>query len=334
MSGRQEQPDLVDLAGVEERPGEVRAALEQDRGDAGGAELVQRRDDARGLVLAGGHDHVDAVGLQRVGGGARRGARDDDGQRDLAGVAHQLGVERQAAQRVEHDPPRLAGRRPGIRAVSSGSSASAVPMPTATASHSARQWWARSRLDSPGDPLGVAAVGGDLAVERHRRLEQDPGPAGAGALAKGLVEQPRAVGQIAVGEHHLDAVVAQDPQAAAGGVLGRVVGGDHHAQDPGLADRVGARRRAAVVAAGLQRHVQRGVGQVVSAGGANRLDLGVGRAERAVKALADRPVAVGDHRPDQRVGADPAAALLGELDRASQVAAIGIGDGRHLRFGA
>ena len=33
--GREEQADLVDLAGVEERAGQVRAALEQDRGDAG-----------------------------------------------------------------------------------------------------------------------------------------------------------------------------------------------------------------------------------------------------------------------------------------------------------
>src|SRR4051794_30772551 len=38
---------------------------------------------------------------------------------------------------------------PSTRAVSWGSSASAVPMPTATASTEARQWWARSRLGTP-----------------------------------------------------------------------------------------------------------------------------------------------------------------------------------------
>ena len=66
--------------------------------------------------------------------------------------------------------------------------------------------------------------------------------------------------------------------------------------------------------------------EVAVTGGADRLDLGVGRAQLAVKALADRPLAVGDHGSHQRVGADPAAALLGDLDRASEVAAIGIGD--------
>ena len=80
---------------------------------------------------------------------------------------------------------------PSIRAVSSGSSWLAVWMPTATASHSARQRWARARLDSPGDPLRVAGAGGDLAVEGHRRLEHHERPPGAGVLAERLVEQAR-----------------------------------------------------------------------------------------------------------------------------------------------
>ena len=154
-----------------------------------------------------------------------------------------------------------------MRAVSSGSSASAVPIPTATASHSARQWCARVRLSSPEIHFESPLRRRHLAVERHRGLEQHPGTPGPGVLAKRLVEQPRAVGEIAVGEHHLDAVVAQDPQAAPGGVLAGVVGGDDHAPDPGVADRVGARRRPALVAAGLQRHVQRGLRQVEVTGG-------------------------------------------------------------------
>ena len=51
---------------------------------------------------------------------------------------------------------------PSTRAVSSGSSASAVPMPTATASHSARQWWAILRDASPEihllSPVRVATL--------------------------------------------------------------------------------------------------------------------------------------------------------------------------------
>src|SRR2546422_1783125 len=39
--------------------------------------------------------------------------------------------------------------------------------------------------------LRVARSRGDLAVERHRRLEQDPWASHARVLAKGLVEQAR-----------------------------------------------------------------------------------------------------------------------------------------------
>ena len=122
----------------------------------------------------------------------------------------------------------------GGRAVSWGSSRSAVPMPTATASQPARQRWPSSRL-AAGDPLGVAGLGGDLAVEGHGRLEQHPRAPRARVLAEGLVELARAGGELALGHDDLDAVVAQDPQAAAGGLLGGVVGGDDHAADAGRA---------------------------------------------------------------------------------------------------
>ena len=65
--------------------------------------------------------------------------------------------------------------------------------------------------------------------------------------------------------------------------------------------------------------------EIVVAGGADRLDLGVRRPERAVKALGDHGLAVGHHRADERIRADPAAALLGQLDRSGEVAPIGVG---------
>jgi len=71
--------------------------------------LIEGRDHAGGLVLAGGDDHVGAVRLQRVGGGPRSRSGDDDRQRCGASVADELGVQRQPAQRIEHDPPGLAG---------------------------------------------------------------------------------------------------------------------------------------------------------------------------------------------------------------------------------
>ena len=107
------------------------------------------------------------------------------------------------------------------------------------------------------DPLRVAGAGRDLAVERHRRLEQHVRAARARVLAERLVEQPRAHRRLAVGDHDLDALVAQDAEPAAGRLLRRVVGGDDDARDAGLDDRVGARRRLPVVAARLQRDVQR-----------------------------------------------------------------------------
>ena len=327
---RQEQPDLVDLAGVEERSGQVRPALEQDRGHPGCAELIQCRDDAGRLVLASRDDHVDAMGLQCVGRRPRRRPRDDDRQRHAARIADQLRVERQPAERS--NTTRRGWRiAPSTRAVSSGSSASAVPIPTATASHSARQWWARSRLDSPEihfeSPPRVATLPSSVIAD----LNSTHGRPVRAYLRNGWFRSRARCGEIAVGEDHLDALVTEDPEPASARVLARVIGGDDHTADAGLLDRLGARRRPAVVAAGLQRYVQRRVREVRAAGRADRLDLGVGRTECAVKALAEHVVDRRQHGADQWVGAHLAPALLGELDRAGEVAVVGlwIADGHH-----
>src|SRR3954471_22548772 len=267
---REEQADLVDLAGVEEGARQMRAALEQDRGDVEGAELVERRAHAGGLVLARRDDDLRAVGLERVGVLARSGARDDDGQRDLRRRTHELAGGREGGRGVEDHAAWLAvhalDARGELRVVGQcGPDADdhrvdrGAPLVRALA---ARQ---------PRDPLRVAGWRGDLAVERHRRLEQHPRPPGTRVLAEGLVDQPRAGGDLAVGDGDLDALVAQDPQPAAGGLLGRVVGADHHAGDPGGDDRVGARRRLAVVAARLERDVHRRAASGL-AGDAQRVD--------------------------------------------------------------
>jgi len=183
------------------------------------------------------------------------------------------------------------------------------------------------------DPLRVARPRRDLAVERHRRLEQHPGAAYASVLAKGLVEQPRARGELAVGKHDLDPFVAQDPEAATGRLLGRVVGGDDHAPDPRLDDRVGARRGLALVAARLQRHVQRGVGKVLQAARLDRVDLRVRPAELGVPALAEDLLAARDDRADYGVGLDRPHPVARELDRALQVRLVGVCLDRHAHPG-
>ena len=104
--------------------------------------------------------------------------------------------------------------------------------------------------------------------------------------------------ELAVGDDDLDPLVAQDPEAPAGGVLGRIIGGDDDAADAGAADRLGARRRAALVAARLQRHVQRRAAEVVVGGGEDRLHLRVRTAQRAVEALAEDLLVARDDRAD------------------------------------
>src|SRR3954463_10040764 len=97
----EEQPDLVDLPGVEERAGQVRAALQQQRRDAPLAEPVERIPNPRGLVLSRGDDHLGAAHLERLDRCARRGARHDDDQALLGCLAQQLRRERQARGGVE-----------------------------------------------------------------------------------------------------------------------------------------------------------------------------------------------------------------------------------------
>ena len=120
------------------------------------------------------------------------------------------------------------------------------------------------------------------------------------------------------------------PRPAPAGVQRGVVGGDDDAFDPRLADRVGARRRPALVAARLERDVQRRATEVLRPGGTNRLDFRVGAPELAVKALAEDLTVPGDHGADERIGADLATALLSQLDRSGKVAAIGVGLERHV----
>jgi hypothetical protein len=179
------------------------------------------------------------------------------------------------------------------------------------------------------DPLRVARACGDLAVKRHRRLEQHPRAPDARVLAEGLVEQTGTRGELAVGDHHLDALVAQDPETAAGGLLRRIVRADDHAPDPGLHDRVGAGGRLALVAAGLQRHIQRGTREVGEAAGLDRVDLGVGGAEAFVPPLPQNLAVARDHGADDGVGLDRPDAAPRELDRAGKVQPVGVGDNGH-----
>ena len=161
--------------------------------DARRAELVERRAHARGLVLAGGDDHVGAGDLQRVGGGARRGARDDDGERDLGAPRRPARVQRQARRRSRRRRGAAGGGRPRCGRSAAG---------RRPARCRCRRRPRRTRRASgarvvaallAGDPLRVAG----LAWRPCRRgviadLKSTHGRPGAGVLAERLVEQARA----------------------------------------------------------------------------------------------------------------------------------------------
>ncbi len=118
---------------------------------------------------------------------------------------------------------------PSGRAVSWGSSARAVPIPTTTASTDARQVWASRRLSSPlihcESPARVATLPSRVIAD----LNSTHGRPTRACLRNGLVEQACAGGQLAVGDDHLDSLVAQDPKTPPRRLLGGVVGGHDHA---------------------------------------------------------------------------------------------------------
>src|SRR6202022_4317509 len=92
--------------------------------------------------------------------------------------------------------------------------------------------------------------------------------------------------------------------------------------DAGIKDRVRARRGPTAMTARFERDIERRALKVRSVGVADRLDLCMRGAERAVKPLADDLVLAPDDRPHDRVRADAAAAPLGQLDRPREVEAI------------
>ena len=185
-----------------------------------------------------------------MSGRALRRPGDHHRERPLARLLDQRRLEREPGHGVEHDAPGLPGHtgqsRGELRIVGQ-SRADAHRDRVALCAPAMGQ---RPAL-LPGYPLGIPGAGGHLPVQRHGRLEHHPRPACAGVLTKRLVLEPGSLSQLAVDRDHLDALVAQDPQAASGRVEARVLRGHHHPADAGTEDGVGARRCAPVVTARL-----------------------------------------------------------------------------------
>ena len=151
---------------------------------------------------------------------------------------------------------------------------------------------------------GHAPVEGDGELERHERPpRRDPG-------APGLVLRPRLEG---VGVLDLDAGCGEQARGRRGPP------GSGRASRRPLSPRppqhgLRARRRRAVVGAGLHRHVERRAAGAL-AGRLERDHLGVRAALALVPALADDVAAGDDDRADDRIRPSRAAPALGELDR-------------------
>ena len=188
-----------------------------------------------------------------------------------ASVAVRTSLPSRGRRAVESKTTRVGCRRaPTPRAVSRASSAMAVPMPIgdgiqigAPAVHELTARVAR-------DPLRVAVRGCRPAVEGDGRLQRHERLAGEGALAKRLVEQAGASRGGVLGPADVNAGVARSRRAATAGLRSRVLGADHDPRDARGEDGVGARRLAALVSAGLERHVHRGPGDVGCRAGRRR----------------------------------------------------------------
>ena len=186
---------------------------------------------------------------------------------------------------------------PGSRQVSSGSSASAVPVPTRIASWVARRPCARRRAGSPViqrlSPLVAMRPSSEVASFRlpsgRPRLMRRKKPALSSAASS--AHGPRSTRMPAAAQHG-------DP--APGHARVRILDRGDDAADAGGDQGVGAGRRLAGVGAGLERDVRRGPARGV-AGAPEGLGLGM-------RAPARLGPAAPDHLPS-RTSTQPTAGL-------------------------
>ena len=252
--GRMEPGDAIHQIGAQQRRGELGAALHQHPGQPGVAQRCQRRRGIDPGLGAGDLDQRDAEIGEGVPAVAIGALADQDPGRRLARRWRPASRSAACADgcRRRRAPPGVA-RKPGMRQVSSGLSASTVPTPTITASCRPRSAWAARRAASPVIQWLSPDARGDPAIQRRGQLQRHQRPALADARAEpgdqfvGLVLQHALLDR--------DAGRAQPGDAGAVHARVRVAGGDHHAGDAGGDQRIGAGRRAAPVAARLQRDI-------------------------------------------------------------------------------
>ena len=209
---------------------------------------------------------------------------------------------------------RTGSRPPSSRTVSSGSSRRTVPAPTITASTTARSWCTARRLSRQRDPARVPAGRRHLAVERHRRLVRDQRQAGGVEVQERRVLLAGTRAPHFVGEFHVHAAGTQASQAAPVDERVGIADRRHDACHTRGDESIGTGRRESLMAARLERAIQRGAGGARARLG-ERHRLRVRRTGAEVVAAADDLLVAHEHGADQRVGMGAAATLLGQGER-------------------
>ena len=149
------------------------------------------------------------------------------------------------------------------------------------------------------DPLALAVCHRRTTVQRGTQLKLDIREPGTHALQETFVERFRVLHHQAMAD--VNAFLLQTIQTSSGHLRIRVLHRCNHARHPRGNQRVAARWRTPVMAAGLQRNVGRRTARLL-AGHAQRMNLSMRLACTIVKALPHDLAIFHDNAPDVRVG--------------------------------
>ena len=174
--------------------------------------------------------------------------------------------------------------------------------------------------DFPGDPTRVSPVGAHSPVQRDRSLHYPEHASGSHTMNVLGIRLPGFLLEAALG--HRDARLAKIRKPLPGDAGIGVLDCGDDAIDAGFEDRGDARRRSAVVGAGLERHIQRRALRVAP-GLAKGMDLGVRLAGALVESLADNAALMHHDGTDDRVGRGAPARLLSQLERTMHECFVG-----------
>ena len=166
-----------------------------------------------------------------------------------------------------------------------------------------------------GDPLAGSIFQRCLAVQTRCHFQAQPRPTAGHARNEADVECSRFhFEKAALGD---DTGLRESGYSSSGDLRVGVLHGCHDARDAGGDQRIGTRRRATVVTAGLKRHISRRAARGVISG-AKRMDLGVRLSGTMMPTFADDPAILDDDTAHPRIRCRRVEATLGEREIPSE----------------